>query len=161
MSDLETSQYPLTHGPVKSAKEAFLVRCLSADELRRRERWTHHLSHGSALTAFIAVIALVVLQSSGRRAPPSTFEYVGFYLFLLGCAGLLARLIVPSLRPGWYRPLDHRYHERLDTLCSTNHQMRLYCARVHSQKRAVTKGEFVKMRRWAGRHSLPEAQAAG
>jgi hypothetical protein len=157
MSDLETSRYPWTRGKVNSTRERTLMRCLSANELRRRERWTHRVSRSSALTAFLCLIVIVALQSSGRRSPPSCVEYVAFYLFLLSCGGLLLRLFVPSLRPGWYRPLDYRYRERLDRLCAANHQLRFYCAQVHAQERAVTKGEFVKMRRWLARHSLSDA----
>jgi hypothetical protein len=108
------------------------------------------------MAVLIAVIALVTLQSSARPGPPSRLEYVAFYLLLLGCAGLLARLLVPSLRPGWYRSVDYRYCERLDSLCSTDRELHRYCSRVHAQNRAITRGEFVKMRRWAARHSLSD-----
>jgi hypothetical protein len=153
MSDLETSRYLPARGRKNPTRERFLMRCFSAEELRRREQWTHRVSRGSAFTAFVAVIALVALQSSARPGPPSRLEYIAFYLLLLGCAGLIARLLLPSLRPGWYRSVDYRYCERLHSLCSANQELRRYCSQVHAQNRAITRGEFVTMRRWAARHS--------
>jgi hypothetical protein len=158
MSELETSRYLPTNRDACASRKHPVMRCLSAEELRNRERWCHRLSRGAALTSFTAVIVLVALQSSARCAPPSLLEYVLFYLFVLGCGGVVARLLVPSLRPGWYRPLDYRYREQLDRLYAANHQLSLYCDEVQRQKRGVTKGEFVKMRRWVARHSKPNAQ---